>query len=133
MRLDLQDIDLCAQHLRMCVAVAGGDDSKTSAPLSDLEFLHIRCMQLYGRRIPKEAYWAAAEHAGLVDAGAHGHRIAVPPEGAWALIAAKNERLGLPTFHGLHPTVEHGNIWALLPKAMRILATEHPSLFTDAS
>jgi len=134
MRLDTQDLFLCHQHLAMCQAVLTSSRTVKPAGHSNLSFLWTRAIQFYGRRFPYEAYWAAGEHLGLFDGADHPPRnptLPIPEAVAWALISAKNEHLGLPTFHSVHPTANHATIWVFLPAAMRTVARERPSCIDD--
>jgi hypothetical protein len=122
MRVNPREIVLCLQHLRLCRAI--GDPRGTYA---EIPFLVARLGQVFDRKVPEEAYWAAAERENLTRVSPDGTPlVSIDPVSAWALIAARNEQLGKPTFYGFHPmsAAERTRVWALRPRALRVLRGE---------
>lgn len=122
MRIDPREIALCLQHLRLCRMLGGARGA-----YAEVNFLVARLAQVFDRRVSQEAYWAAAERENLTWAAPDGTPwVSVDPVSAWALVAARNERLGRATFHGFHPipVSERTRVWALRPRALRALRGE---------
>lgn len=122
MRVHPREIALCLQHLRLCRAIGDPGDAYAEIP-----FLVARLSQVFGRQVLEEAYWAAAERENLTRVSPDGTPLVrIDPVSAWALVVARNERLGKPVFHGFHPMpiAERTRVWALRPRALRVLRGE---------
>lgn len=119
MRVNPREIEFCLQHLRLCRAIA-----PLRGVYAEPSFLAARLAQVFNRQVLEESYWAAAERENLTRVSRNGMPVVeVDPASAWALVAARNEQIGKPTFYGFHPmpTVERTRVWSLRPRALQVL------------
>ncbi|GEM_PF-5058226 len=121
MEVDHRDLAWCRLHVELCRRL-----SRTFL-WTPLSFFVARARRTFDRRLPQEAYWAAAEAEGIgVRAHPGAPELYLDPDAAWALLAAMNERLGRALFYGFHPMgpAEHARVWHRIREAVELLAKE---------